>query len=55
MDVYPTWKMLQGFGFGIPFCLVKTIIGEVKNASTILFPSSVANYLWFGPEAIPTV
>lgn len=26
MDVHPSWKVLQGFGFKIPFCLVKTII-----------------------------
>lgn len=53
VDVYPSWKMLQGLRFKIPFCLVKTVIWEVRNESTILFPSYVVNYLCFGPEAIP--
>lgn len=44
--------MLDGFGFKIPYHLVKTII---QYEPTILFPSYVVNYLWFGPEVIHIV
>lgn len=44
--------MLQGFGFKIPYHLVKTIIWYKP---TVLFPSYVLNYLCFGPEVIPIV